>query len=70
MKFIIEPINDNDCRITGVDCSALQGKSLEEMTIPATVEQDGKVWQVKQVGPDVCFTNKLDPDKAKCASLR
>lgn len=70
MKFIIEPINDTDCRITGVDCSGLQGQSLEEVTVPATVEQDGRTWQVKEVGDQVLFTNKFDEDAAKFASLR
>lgn len=70
MKFIIQPINDTDCRIVDVDCSGLQGQALEEVTVPASVEQDGKSWQVKEVGPRVLFTNNSDDNTAKFASLR
>lgn len=70
MKFIIEPINETDCRIIDIDCSGLQGQSVEEITIPATVEQDGKTYQVKEVGPKVCFSNKYDENSAKFAALR
>ncbi len=70
MKFIIEPINEIECRITDIDCSGLQGQSVDELTIPATVEQDGKTYRVKEVGPKVCFTNKFDENTAKFAALR
>lgn len=70
MKFIIEPINDTDCRIVDIDCSAMQGQSVDELTIPATVEQDGKVYAVKEVGRGVCSTNKFDENTAKFATLR
>lgn len=50
MKFIIEPINDTDCRIVDIDCSDMQCQAVSELTIPATVEQDGKTYRVKEVG--------------------
>lgn len=46
MKFIIEPINDTDCRIVDIDCSDMQCQAVSELTIPATVEQDGKTYRV------------------------
>lgn len=70
MRFIIEPINETDCRVINVDCSALQGKTLTEVTVPSTIEQDGKTWQVKEVGPLALFTNKKDKDASKYATLR
>lgn len=69
MKFIIEPINDTDCRITDIDCSGLHGQAVGELTIPATVEQNGKTYQVKEVGPHVCFTWKGDRNTAKFAAI-
>lgn len=50
MKFIIEPINDTDCRINDIDCSGLQGQTISELTIPASVQHDGKTYHVKEVG--------------------
>lgn len=70
MRFIIEPINETDCRIINVDCSALQGKTLNEVTVPSTIEQDGKTWQVKEVGLFALLTNKRDEDASKYAALR
>ena len=51
MKYIIQPINDNECKIVDLDCSALQGNSLKELVLPSTVEQDGKTYKVKEIGP-------------------
>ena len=69
MKFIIEPINDKDCRIVDIDFTRLQGKSISELTIPPIVEQDGKTYNVKEVGRQVCFTFKGDENTSKYASL-
>ncbi len=60
MKFIIEPINDTDCRITDIDCSGLQGQAVGELTIPATVEQNGKTYQVKEVGKSIYYVTRPD----------
>ena len=40
MKFIIEPINETECRIIDIDCSNLKGEKISELTFPAQVEQD------------------------------
>lgn len=69
MKFIIEPINDTDCRINDIDCSGLQGQTISELTIPASVQQDGKTYHVKEVGSRACFTWIGDDNTAKFASL-
>ena len=55
MKFLIEPINDTDCRIVDIDCSALQGQAVDELTVSATVVQDGKTYAIKEVGRGVCL---------------
>lgn len=61
MKFIIEPINDTDCRIVDVDCSDMLGQKVEEIVIPSSVEHDGKRWTVKEVGtPDTFTAKQLD----------
>lgn len=59
MKFIIEPINDTDCRIVDIDCSDIQ-EGIEEITFPATIEQEGKVWYVKEVGTPALYEAKPD----------
>ena len=69
MKFIIEPINDTDCRIIDVDCSD-EGKPVKEITFPATVEQDGKTYNVKEVGKRACWTNYEDKNSSRFASLK
>lgn len=69
MKFIIEPINDTDCRIIDVDCSD-EGKPVKELTFPATVEQDGKTYDVKEVGKRACWTNYEDKNPSRFASLK
>lgn len=49
MKFSIEPINDTDCKIIGIDRSDMDGQKLTEVKIPSTIDQDGKTWNVKEV---------------------
>lgn len=61
MRFIIEPINDTDCRIVDVYCSDMLGQKVEEIVIPSSVEHDGKTWTVKEVGtPDTFTPSKYD----------
>lgn len=70
MKFIIEQINDADCRIVDVDCTGLNGKAVKELTIPATVEENGKTYKVKEVGNNLCFTKKSDMNAARYLAFR
>ena len=69
MKFIIEPINETDCRIVDIDCSDKKGKPVKQLTIPATVKQDGKTFAVKEVGGGAYKTNKEDENQAKYTAL-
>ena len=69
MKFIIEPINETNCRIVDIDCSDKKGKPVKQLTIPATVKQDGKTFAVKEVGGGVYKTNKEDENQAKYTAL-
>lgn len=49
MKFIIEPINDTECCVVDIDCSDLKGETVNEVTIPSVVEDNGKSYRVKEV---------------------
>lgn len=54
MRFIIEKINETDCKIIDCDCSDLQGKSIKELVIPSFIEEEGKTYKVKEVGERAC----------------
>lgn len=68
MKFIIEPINDTDCRIVDIDCSDMQGRKVAELSIPSAVELDGKTWTVREVANGAPFVNNQS-NAAKIATL-
>lgn len=70
MKFVIEPINDVDCKIIDCDCSDLQGKPVKELIFPSTIVREGKIYNVKSIGKRACWTNKNDSNTFKYASLK
>lgn len=60
MKFIIEQINETDCRIVDIDFSNNEREKVEEIVVPAIIEQDGKVWHVKEVGNSPTLSIRKD----------
>lgn len=65
MVFLIEPINDKDCRIVDIDCYDVEAKRVQEIVIPSTVEQDGKTWQVKDVVCSIFVNKESDATKSR-----
>lgn len=60
MRFIVEPLNNTDCRIIDIDCSELKGMAVDEVVIPSTVEEDGKTYYVKEVGKPISYETILN----------